>query len=70
MSGVLCLDSGNIQMNILGKLLQFLGMTITGAALVVGIAHDDPRMELSYLAGGAILFMFGVLILRFGGRKS
>jgi hypothetical protein len=57
-------------MAILGKFLQFLGLTVTGIALVVGIQSDSPRLELGFLAGGAILFLLGVLVLRFSGGGS
>ncbi len=55
---------------LLGKFLQFSGLSVTGIALIVGIQSASPRLELGFLAAGAILFLLGVLVLRFSGGGS
>jgi hypothetical protein len=55
---------------LLGKFLQFAGLIVTGAALFIGIQSDNPRMELGYLSGGAIVFLVGMLVLKFSGRSA
>ena len=61
---------GQNSVALLGKFLQFIGMITTGAARLIGIQSDNPRLEFEYLAGGSLLFLSGLLVLKFSGRAS
>ncbi len=43
----------------LGWILQFVGMVVVGAALLVGVIQDALRAEVAMLAIGSGLFLFG-----------
>lgn len=43
----------------LGWMLQFLGMVVVGAALLVGLIQDALRAEVAMLAIGSGLFLVG-----------
>lgn len=48
----------------LGRILQFIGMVLTGIGLIYGIAENDMRMEFLYLGSGIVIFGIGYLIDR------
>ena len=46
-------------MDNLGWSLQLLALVVVGSALLVGLAHGSMSAELSMLAVGGALFLFG-----------
>ena len=45
-------------------------MAVVAYALFVGIQSTDPYTELQWLVVGVIMFMFGLVLERFGGGES
>ncbi len=43
----------------LGWTLQFLGLAVVGAALLVGLAYDALRAEVALLGVGGAIFLLG-----------
>jgi hypothetical protein len=43
----------------LARIVQLLGMAITGIGLIVGIAENDMRAEFMYLGSGIVIFAIG-----------
>jgi hypothetical protein len=46
-------------MHLLARLLQFLGLLVTGIAFFDGVVGGNVRRELALLAIGAVLFLTG-----------
>jgi len=51
----------------LGRVVQFLGLVISGAALFVGVLGSNVRRELALLGIGAAIFFAGWMLQR--GRR-
>ncbi len=49
------------------KIVQFLGIVLTGVGLIYGIAENDMRLEFMYLGSGIIIFALGVFMERRSG---
>jgi hypothetical protein len=46
----------------LARIVQLLGMAITGIGLIVGVAENDMRAEFMYLGSGIVIFAIGYLM--------
>lgn len=46
------------------KLIQFIGMGITGVGLFYGILENDMQYEFMYLGTGIVVFMVGFFLER------
>jgi hypothetical protein len=44
------------------KLIQFLGIVITGIGLIYGIAQNDMGAEFLYLGIGIVIFFTGAIL--------
>ncbi|QQS66071.1 MAG: hypothetical protein IPP08_09890 [Chlorobiota bacterium] len=44
------------------KLIQFIGMGITGVGLLYGIIENDMKYEFMYLGTGIVIFLIGFII--------
>jgi hypothetical protein len=49
-------------MSRLPKLVQFLGIVITGIGLIYGIAQNDMQAEFMYLGSGVVVFIIGYVL--------
>jgi hypothetical protein len=46
------------------KIVQFLGIVITGIGLIYGINENDMRLEFMYLGSGIVVFAIGYFLER------
>ena len=46
----------------LPRIVQLLGMAVTGIGLIVGVAENDMRAEFMYLGSGIVIFAIGYLL--------
>jgi hypothetical protein len=44
------------------KIVQFLGIIVTGIGLIYGIVQNDMRLEFLYLGSGIVIFAIGYLL--------
>lgn len=51
-------------MNKIAKIIQFVGMAITGVGLFYGILQNDMRQEFTYLGLGIVVFLIGYVLER------
>ena len=51
----------------LGRILQLVGLLVTGAGFFVGVLGGNVRGELALLALGAAVFFSGRLVQKRGG---
>ena len=51
-------------MNKGAKLIQFLGIIITGVGLIYGIVQNDMSAEFLYLGIGIVIFLAGFVLER------
>ena len=49
-------------MNRAAKLIQFLGIVITGVGLIYGVAQNDMSAEFLYLGIGIVIFLVGAVM--------
>ena len=49
-------------MSRLPKIVQFLGIVITGIGLIYGIVQNDMRAEFMYLGSGIVVFVIGYFL--------
>ncbi len=46
------------------KIIQFLGITVTGVGLIYGIVQNDMGAEFLYLGIGVLIFLAGYVLER------
>jgi hypothetical protein len=46
------------------KVVQFVGIVVTGIGLIYGIVQNDMRMEFFYLGSGLVIFLLGYILER------
>jgi len=51
-------------MNRFAKVVQFIGIVVTGVGLIYGIAQNDMRQEFTYLGIGLVIFLLGFILER------
>jgi hypothetical protein len=53
-------------MKIAGKIIEFIGIVVTGIGLFYGLLQHDMGQEFFYMGAGILVFMIGMLIERRG----